>query len=338
MVDNQSADSQARERQHRRWIGDQAGHMREFRKALALQSEYRDMNEGVGSAGGYFVPQQFYEKLTAMMKAVDRLFDPEVVLFMETDNGGPCQLPVVDDTGNTAVNLTEGTQETEADPTLGQQLLPLASLWRAKMVKASIELVQDSGYPLIEVLAKTFAIRLARGIGAANMTQLLSQALVSRIATGSSSNTGGPETGGTTVGSDDLEALVESVDEAYRVSPKCCWLMKQSTRQSIFSVRDKQGRPIYPLHESDRGRTLLGFPIAICPSMPAIGLNAKSIAFGDLGHFVVRVVKNSAVMRAVTERFADYGQLAYQMFLRSNAALAVAGSDSPVKVLQNAAS
>jgi len=159
-------------------------------------------------------------------------------------------------------------------------------------------------------------------------------------AQGSSANTGGSETGGTSVGSDDLENLLSSVDAAYRESPKCRWLMNSSTMGAIFRVKNKFGGLLYRRERNAAGEVmLLEHPIAVCPSMPSIGLSNTPIAFGDLSYFAVRVVKNGARVSAYTERFADYGQVGYAMWLRSNAVLTIGtNSDSPVKVLQNAAS
>jgi HK97 family phage major capsid protein len=332
-------DIRAREKQHDRWIGDPVGHMQAFRRALRLQSEHRDMSESINSGGGLFVPQLFYEDLISMMRQFDRLFDRDVVLMLETDTGAQLKIPIADDTGVSAIIVGEGLQTPTADVPTSEQLLALAPTWRSKMIKASIELIQDSGYPLDEVLSQKFAIRLARGIGAANVTQLLSQAPVAVTAQGSAANDGGSETGGTTVGSDDLESLLSSVDPAYRMSPKCRWVMNSGTMRSIFAIKNKFGGLLYRRERNAAGEVLLlEHPIAICPSAPSIGLNNVPIAFGDLSYFVVRIVKASARVQANSERYAEFGQVGYQMFLRSNSVLAIGtGSDSPVKVLQNAA-
>jgi HK97 family phage major capsid protein len=310
-----------------------------FRRILRIDPEYRDMAESVLSAGGFYVPQQFHDELIAMLKNADRLFDPEVVTFIESNNGGPMQVPMIDDTGVVATIVLEGQQSSMADVPVGNQTLAIASTWRSRLVKASIELIQDSAYPLEGVLQKSFAIRLARGIGAYNVAQLLSSAQLGVTAEGASGNDGGGETGGESVGSDDLEALIASVDEAYLLSPKCRWLMTRGTLQTILQVKDKTGRPVFYRERNAAGEVLLlGYPVAISPSMPAIGLSNKPIMFGDLGRFLVRVAKNGTRLRAHLEQFAIYGQVAYEMFLRTNAMLSLssAASDSPVKYLQNA--
>jgi HK97 family phage major capsid protein len=332
--------NEVRAQQDRRWAGDEDAHSQAFMEAVRLFGERRDMTELIASGGGYFVPQQFHDTLIAMLKNVDRLFDPRVVLFVESNNAGPMQIPFIDDTGVSAAIVAEGQQSSTADVPVGNTTLAIAPTWRSHIVKASIELVQDSGYPLEEVLQASFAIRMARGIGAANISQLLSQAQLGATAVGASQNDGGSETGATSVGSDDLEALIASVDEAYLLSPKCRWLMTATTLKYILQIKDKMGRPVFYRERNAAGEVLLlGYPVAISPSMPALGASNKPILFGDLGRFLVRVAKNATRLRIYLEQFAIYGQVAYELFVRSNATLALssAASDSPVKYIQNSA-
>jgi HK97 family phage major capsid protein len=261
------------------------------------------------------------------------------VLFIESDNAGPMPFPMIDDTGVVASIVAEGQQSSTADLTVGNTTLPIAPTWRSHLVKASVELLQDSGYPLEEVLQGSFALRMARGIGSANVATLLSLAALGATAVGASGNDGGAETGGTSVGTDDLEGLIASVDEAYLLSPKCRWLMTAATLKYILQIKDKMGRPVFYRERNVAGEVLLlGYPVAISPSMPALGLSNKPILFGDLGRFLVRVAKNATRLVINQERFIMSGQLGYELFLRSNATLALssAASDSPVKYLQNA--
>jgi HK97 family phage major capsid protein len=334
-------DTELRAGQHQPWRYRADDHIEAFREALRFAPEQRDMTEALATGGGYFVPQQFHDELIAMLKAVDKLFDPNIVMFIETDSGAPLQIPFIDDTANEATIVAEGQQSLAVDVPVGNTTLPIAPTWRSSMVKASIELIQDSGYPLEQVLQQSFAIRLARGIGAANVATLLNQATLGYgPAIGTAPNDGGSETGGTSIGSQDLEALIKSVDDAYRVSPKCRWAMNQNTLSFILKTLDKYGRPIYPRERNAAGEViLLGYPVAICPSMPAIGLSATPVVFGDLGRFLVRVAKNATRLRIHREQYVTYGQVAFEAFVRSNATLAIStGSDSPIKYLQNAAS
>jgi HK97 family phage major capsid protein len=332
-------DLQHRERQHEQWEFKEDAHLEAFRQSLRLDSEQRDMVESILSVGGYYVPYDFHDTLISMLKAVDPLFDPNVVTFFETKTGGPLQVPMINDVGVSGSIVAEGMQSIATDVPVGNVTLPIAPTTRSHIVKVSMELIQDSGYPLEQVLFSAFVVRIVRSIGAANVAQLLSSAQLGVTAAGASQNDGGSETGGTSIGSDDLEALIASVDQAYLLSPKCRWLMTAATLRTILQVKDRVGRPVFYRERNGAGEVmLLGYPVAISPSMPAIGLNNTPVAFGDLGRFLVRVVKSATRLRIYRERFMLYGQIGYELWMRSNALLEIATStsDSPVKYLQNA--
>jgi HK97 family phage major capsid protein len=79
--------------------------------------------------------------------------------------------------------------------------------------------------------------------------------------------------------------------------------------------------------------------------MPQIGASNYPVAFGDLGFFVTRVVQQSVALKILYERYITAGLLGYFCWARVNGALLgviSSGSpvvtDSPVKLLQNAAS
>jgi HK97 family phage major capsid protein len=82
--------------------------------------------------------------------------------------------------------------------------------------------------------------------------------------------------------------------------------------------------------------TILGYKYSINNDMDTLAQTSpvsdrKTVAFGDLSKYVIRHVKELAVIRLV-ERFADYGQVAFLGFARYDGALLDAGTH-PVKYL-----
>jgi HK97 family phage major capsid protein len=304
---------------------------------------------GIGSptqstGTGVLIHQEFYRRLTTVLKAFDRLFDRDVVTIVETATGAPQVMPSLDDTAQAAAVIAESQQDPDP-PTAGQpQLITAAKLgtpstYRTGIVTVSTELAQDSAFPIADILAQSFAIRIARGAGPNLVTALLSAALVGSTAAGSSTNTGGAETGATSVGTTDLVALIESVNSAYRSGPRVGFLMSDLTLLNLDSLIGKNGHPvIHPTYNADGQRLLYGYPVHLCPSFPSIGLNAKPIAFGNLSYFIVRAVSEATNITTLYERFAELGQIGYRGQIRINGLLlGVTSTDSPVKVLQNAA-
>jgi HK97 family phage major capsid protein len=242
---------------------------------------------------------------------------------------------------NAAAVVAEGQQDTERDPALQQVLLAAPPTYRTGRVTCSLELLQDSGFDVQTYLAVIFAKRLARGIGPALVSTLAAGVPATVTASGSSTNTGGTETGGTSVGSDDLFALMASLDPAYLSSEKAGWLMNWPTLIGLWKLRDKNGRLVFPTVFDDDGvPLLLGFRVGICPSLPNVGLSAKPIYFGALDYFCTRLVLPQAAVIPDHESKAEYGVATFRALLRGQGCLLVNSSSItlPIVGLKNAAS
>jgi HK97 family phage major capsid protein len=310
----------------------------ELSDASPQGSEKRDLSLGaaqVTQTQSVIVQGAFYAALLVALKAYDRLFDPDVTTFVTSKNGSSMLVPTIDDTANAAVATSEAGQDLDQDPTTSGILIPTASTYRTGLVKLSRELLEDSGIDPADFLARSFAVRLARGIGASIVTTILAHATAGPTAIGSSSNTGGSETGGTSVGTKDLVALMKAVDPAYRESGSARWVMNTNTLAALDSLLDNNGRPVLPAVYVDGVRVLFGFQVAVCPSMPNIGVNATPIAFGDTRYLVIRTVEGNVVLNRLEEKYADSGQVAFRAWMRASSALGVA---SAIKYLVNASS
>jgi HK97 family phage major capsid protein len=299
--------------------------------------EHRDMKIATGSGGGYFVPAGFREQVETAMRQYDQLFDRDVVTYFEMERGGPVMLPSLDDTTISAVIVSEGVLSPEADPTAGGVQLGNASTWRSGKVVVSVELLRDAGFPIADLLAAAFGVRFARGVGASLVGTLLAGATLGATATGDPNKTGA--TGTNSIGYQDLLALRVSVDAAYRASPKCFFAMNDNTLASIDGWLDKNNRPIIrPQFDANGRRLLLGYKVALCPSLPDIAPGATPILFGAMDYLILRTVPQGTTLQSYTEApgYAENGLVGFQGFFRANAGLLNANSSSPpVKYLQN---
>jgi HK97 family phage major capsid protein len=122
-------------------------------------------------------------------------------------------------------------------------------------------------------------------------------------------------TGGTLI-TPTVEKLIDlqySVNDEYRESPACAWLMKDSTAGTLRTLRDGAGGTVgafiwEPSLTSgiingtpDR---LLGRPVFVDSNVAAQGSNAKIIAFGDFSAVYIRTVGNAIVERDSSPGFA----------------------------------
>lgn len=330
-----SSDSDEVRRFERRLLGGE-------RRVDLSDSEKRDITETgaptVSLPTSVLVPQE-YAPFTIALKAYDQLFDDTFTTHLTASPGKPILLPILDDTSSASSTVAEGTQDTEQDPSFSFATLPAAPTYRSPEIKISNETLTDAPSDTAKLLVAAMAIRHARGIGAALVNLLLSSAPVSITAYGSSKNTGGSETGGTTIGSSDLINLRASINPAYRSSGRAAWVINDNTLAAIDGLLDRNGRPVFgePQFDGDGYRLILGYRVCLSPSMPNIGLNNKPIAFGDLSRFVVR--KSPVGVARLFEKYAEFDVSAFRSWMRCNGTLLIpSGGDSPIKVLQNAAS
>lgn len=327
-----------RDKRHRRAFRDylrhgdmptsfQRGMSDESRKTLA---EFRDMGVGTNTLGGYFVPQGFVYDVEIALKYYGNMLG--ISRILDTATGNPLPYPTSTDVSNTGALVGEGQQVTDQDVTIGHIVFG-AYKFTTQMVKVSLELLQDSAFDIESFLKDAFAIRLGRilntyfttGSGTNQPTGVITAATAGPTATGSSANTGGSQTGANSIGSTDLIELEHSVDPLYRVQG-AQWMMHDLTLKSIKEILDKYGRPLWvPGLATDAPDTILGYPYSINNDMAQITNSAITVAFGPFKKYLIRRVKELAVLRLV-ERFADYGQVAFVGFARYDGNLLDAGT------------
>jgi HK97 family phage major capsid protein len=306
----------------------------------ALLQEFRDMGTGGGNAlqgsgGGYFVPVGFVDKVEDAMKWYGDMLRSSTIL--PTATGQPLPFPTDNDTGTVGELVGEAVQVSTADLTLSNLTLN-AYKYSTKMVKVSIELLQDSAFDLESYLAAKFAERTGRilnthfstGTGTSQPKGIVVAATAGPTAVGSSGNDGGSGTAANSIGSDDLIELEHSVDKAYRRGSS--FMAHDSTIKFIKKLKDKYGRPLWlPGLAVNAEDSILGYPYFTNNDMAAIATTNKTVLFGRLDKYLVRKVKDLSVLRLV-ERFADYGQVAFIGFSRYDGNLLDAGTH-PVKYL-----
>lgn len=295
-------------------------------KSALTHEETRALSVGTDSAGGFTAPARFADRVFTAMKATDKLFDPDVVTVIETKPGTTFSIPMLDDTSASSAIVSEnGASATTPDPVFDHLVLAKADTWRSSIVKVPIELLQDNAVDLGQLLTDALAVRLRRGISAAFVTTLASQA------------TNGVTAGASSIVTDNIYDLFASIDPEYVSSPKCGWLMRLSTFVAISKIKDSGGLPVFPITRNANGDfELLTRPVRFCPSVAAIGTGNKSVFFGALDYFVVRTVAGSLRVARHGETFAEVGQVGFLGLVRTNAGLAKPSTaDSPIKYLQH---
>jgi len=290
-----------------------------------------------GAAGGYFVPAGFVYDVDVATKYYAPLMNGDCFRILETATGAVLPYPTNNDTGNVAAELAENTQASEQPLAMGNITFG-AYKYTSKVVRVSLELLQDSAFDLEAFLKDQFAIRFGRayerdftngtGNGGAPtgiLTALNTLDLPEVVAAGANPNSGNAgDTGANSIGTQDLVTLEHSVDPTYRRGGR--WMLHDDTVRQLKSLLDKFGRPIWlPGIAVNSPDTILGYPYTINQAMPKIGPNAPTVLFGNLQKFVIRKVREMSVLRLV-ERYADYGQIGFIAFSRVDSQLVDAGT------------
>jgi HK97 family phage major capsid protein len=296
---------------------------------------------------GFFVPTGFVYDVEQALKYYAPLMD--ICGRLDTATGNPLPYPTSNDTAFAARVIGESTDATSGSTDLtASHILFAAWKYTTDVIKVSLELAQDSAFPLEQWLADRFSERLGRGYerdftkgdGSNKPTGLLTDLNGSGatpiVANGSAETSGGSETGANSIGYSDLVRLEHSVDPAYRRGAQ--FMFHDTTLSQLKRILDKFGRPLWvPGMKEGAPDTINGYAFVVNQSMPTVAqshaaqigsLNSiqnSSVLFGDLKKFVIRRVKGLSVQR-LHERYAEFGQVGYVAFARVDSRLVDAGT------------
>jgi HK97 family phage major capsid protein len=280
-----------------------------------LLGQNRAQSAVTGASGGYTVAQEFYNKLTDAMKAISSVRDSGAMV-LTTSTGADLPLPTANDSGNVGELIGENTAVNPQDMAFGQVILK-AYKYSSKTVLVPFELLQDAAFDIEAYIAHKLGERLARITNAHFTTGDNSskpQGIVPFSTAGKTGLTGQT----TSVIVDDLIDLEHALDPAYRYSGKARWMFHDSTLKALKKLKDSQSRPLWQaglaVREPD---TINGYPYKVNQDMAAMAASAKSILFGDMSNYIIRVVKDIALYR-IADKYIESGQVGFLAFWRGD--------------------
>jgi HK97 family phage major capsid protein len=292
--------------------GISAEHRQVLQGGFVSGDALRQQGVSTDAAGGFLVPEGFRSRLMETLKFYGGTRG--VVGNIVTATGNDLPWPTNDDTGNVGAYLAENTQMQEQDVTFGQRKLAAHTL-SSKIVKVSLQLLQDSAFDLDTWLPRKLGERIGRrentaftvGTGSDEPEGVVANATVGK--TGASGQV-------TSVTYDDIIDLEHSVDVAYR-NQRSRFMFHDLTLAALRKVKDGNGQYLWqPSIQNGVPDSFNGRPYTINNDMPVQAASAKSILFGDfeLG-YIIRDVRAVQMLR-LTERYADYLQVGFLGFTR----------------------
>lgn len=288
------------------------------------QQELRAQAVGTDSAGGHLVPEQLLAQLDRAMLQFGGVRANCTVLT--TEGAHKVTVPTVDDTSNSGAIIAENAAATEQDVTLGEVVLEDYKIG-SKMVRVSVELMQDSSISISGLLGSLLAERIARaeanlvtvGTGSSQHNGIVTAASDSSVTTASN----------TAVTYEELLQLKHSVDPAYRSMSS--WMMNDTSYRIVKIIADSQNRPLWlPNLVSGEPSTFDGQPVIVNQDM-ASGSAAKAYLYGDIGKYYIREVRGLTMLQS-DQRYFENLQVAFLAYIRTDGDLV---NTSAVKYMTN---
>lgn len=251
-----------------------------------------DQEQGVDVTGGHSVNEAVVAGVVKKMKSFGGMM--EACTVFTTSDGAPLKKVLRDSTNFKAqktdeLTATANTTQNMDKVTFGEMELT------SGIYEISLKLIRDSAYDVLGDFQDAIGESFARGANGY---------LTTGTGTGEPN---GLETAVTAITSAALNyatvlELYHSVDEAYRRSPKCAWMMSDATLK-IFkqTMLDADGRPLY----KRQGNIVDGFTYVIEDKPVKINndLTTGKMFFGDMAKYQIRLVGGVSIT-VLNELFA----------------------------------
>jgi HK97 family phage major capsid protein len=276
----------------------------------------RALTVAAPTGGGDTVPTSFYDRLVQNLIQTSAIMQSGATI-LNTAGGEVIQVPKTT-AHSTAALVTEGSTIGESDPTFGQ--VSLGAYKYGCLIQISRELLDDSGVDLEGYLAMQAGRALGNAFGAHAITGTGTGQPHGLVRDATLGVTGGTGVGGA-FSSDNLIDLFFSVIAPYRKSPAATWLMADSSIANARKLKDTTGQYIWqPGLQAGVPDTIMGKPVLTEPNVAAVATSGKSVVFGDMSQYFVRLAGGIRFERSDDFAF-DSDLVTFRALMRADGAL-----------------
>ena len=228
------------------------------------------------------VPKSFFDQVFDVARLVGPMLD--VGQRINTASGEDITLPTL--TAYSAATLkAAGSAIDESEPTYSS--IVLGAYKYGLLIPVASELISDAGFDISAHLAEQAGNGLGFAVNAALTTGDGSDKPRGVVTAAGSGVTGGTGVaGGFTA--DNLIDLQYSLDGAARRLPGVAYMAAGSTIGAMRKLRDGDGTYLYQVNVGQPD-TFAGYSVIENPAMAAVATGAKSVLFGHMPSFKVRV-------------------------------------------------
>lgn len=240
------------------------------------------------------VPKSFYDQVFSVARLVGPMLDTSEVI--STTSGESLTIPTLT-AYSTATIKAAGSAISESEPTFSS--ITLGAYKYSFLVQVANELIADAGFDISALIAE----QAGNGLGYAVNTGLtLGTGTVQP--TGIVTAAGSGITGGTAVSgaftADNLIDLAYSLDGAARRLPGVGFMLNGSSLGKMRKLKDTAGNYLYQVGVGQPD-TFAGFRVVENPAMADTATSAKSVIFGHLPSYKVRMAGGLQIAQS-----ADY--------------------------------
>lgn len=297
----------------------------------ARNTAHNSMSTGTDEDGGFLVPDTLDSQILRGVEEANPV--REVCRIIKSATGAEIGYPTSNNVTQKGRLLGQGAPAVQVDPVIG--FLKMGAFkFTSDMILATMELLEDSAFDLVDYVFTEIAARIGRVESEYNTTGAGGGVAPEGLVTAAS-------LGHTTVLADgftydDVMELFHSVHPFYRKSPTTGWMFQDNTLLKFKKLKDGEGRPLWlPGLTGSDPETINGKKFTLNEDMDNVASSNFSMVFGDFSQFAIRDVGVVRITRLV-EKYADTDQLAWVAFKRQDSKLLNADGKA-LKKMQHAA-
>jgi len=242
------------------------------------------------------VPKSFYDEVFSVARLAGPMLDVSEVI--NTASGEDLTIPTLT-AYSTATIKGEGSAIADSEPTFSS--ITLGAYKYSFLVPVSNELLTDAGFNLSSLIAEQAGNAIGFGVNSG-----LTGGTGTVEPTGVVTASGAGVTGGTGVTgaftADDLITLQYTLDGAARRLPGVAYMANGSTIGAMRKLKDDAGQYLYQVNVGNPD-SFAGYNVVENPAMDDVAVDAKSVLFGHLPSYKVRMAGGLQIAQSTDYAF-----------------------------------
>jgi len=229
------------------------------------------------------VPKSFYDEIFDVARLTGPMLDTSEII--QTQSGEDLTIPTLTAYSTAALTAAAGTVSA-SDPTYSS--ITLGAYKYGFLIQAANELVTDAGFDLAAHLAQQAGNAIGYAVNSA-LTNGTGTVQPNGVVTAAGSGiTGGTGVTGGFTADNLIDLAYTNIDGAVRRLPGVGFMAAGATIGAMRKLKDTAGNYLYQVGVGQPD-TFAGFSVTENPHVPAVATGAKSVLFGHLPSYKVRL-------------------------------------------------